>query len=188
MAVWHADPVLKGHFHPQYPDDIQVVVHDGSFRFTQTQPELIWVRILSATELDVRGKHKLQVYRAKLLNQPHELKMVKLGDDIQFVAHAGYQYPIYTTQQYLVDRAKFEIIPCTQCGLPELFDPVYKLFKVSFPQLPEPFTESGTTVAFSSKCPACGTGMLMVNELPEVKPQESEKRQPWQTIIRRLRR
>jgi len=148
----------------------------------------MWARIVLAAELDIRGKYKLQVYKATLLNQPHELKSVKLGDHIQFLAHTGYQYPIYTTQQYLVDRAEFEIIPCTQCGLPELFDPIYKLFKLSFPPLPEQLgANADTTVAFSSHCPVCGKGMLIVNGLPEVKPQATEKRQPWQTFFRRFR-
>jgi hypothetical protein len=31
---WRDDPLLKGRFHPDFPDDLQVVVHDGGPRLT----------------------------------------------------------------------------------------------------------------------------------------------------------
>ncbi len=39
---WRSDPLLEGRFHPEYPDDLQVIVHDGGPRLTKNAPELMW--------------------------------------------------------------------------------------------------------------------------------------------------
>ena len=44
-APWRTDPLLAGRFHQNYPDDLQVVVHDGGPRLSVIGPELMWVRL-----------------------------------------------------------------------------------------------------------------------------------------------
>lgn len=53
---WRTDPALSGRFHPDYPDDLQVIVHDGGPRFTEKPPELIWVTVTAKDEKAFRGK------------------------------------------------------------------------------------------------------------------------------------
>jgi hypothetical protein len=42
---WRGDPDLVGRFHPEYPDNLQVVVHDGEPRRTGRGTEACWVRV-----------------------------------------------------------------------------------------------------------------------------------------------
>jgi hypothetical protein len=44
-SPWRADPNLAGQFHAEYPDDLQVLVHDGELRRTKIVPEACWVRV-----------------------------------------------------------------------------------------------------------------------------------------------
>jgi hypothetical protein len=53
-AAWRKDPDLKGRFHDSYPDDLQVLVHDGEPRRTSRQPELCWVRVVAAEKGPLR--------------------------------------------------------------------------------------------------------------------------------------
>jgi hypothetical protein len=77
---WRTHARLQGRFHPDYPDDVQVVVHDGGPRMSDRAPELVWVRIL---------RHEGGVYAARVLNKPHQLLTVKEGDEILFVVPAS---------------------------------------------------------------------------------------------------
>jgi hypothetical protein len=79
---WRTDPLIAGRGHPDYPDDIQVIVHDGGPRFTDSDPELVWVTILATDGI---------AYRAKVLNQPVGLESVQQGDEILFLAVANSQ-------------------------------------------------------------------------------------------------
>lgn len=61
MNQWRTHPKLQGKFLPDYPDDLQIIAHDGGPRITQTAPELVWV---SVTAMDG------EVFSGRLLNQP----------------------------------------------------------------------------------------------------------------------
>lgn len=178
MAMWHDDPNLQGRFHPQYPDDLQVILHEGSFRFTQNKPEIVWGRIGLGLEFRFDNNEVVRAYRAILLNQPVYLRSFKVGQEIMFVAHKDYQHAIYVTQEYIGDRAYYDIIPCDKCGLPELFDPIPKLYNHSFPGVKEQ-TPAQSLVVFTSFCPMCGGTMGVVQKgvkmpdnwkAPEAKP------------------
>jgi hypothetical protein len=112
-APWRSDPALLGRFHPEHPDDLQVVVHDGGPRFTKVPPELMWVRV-SGT----RGG----AYVGTLLNQPQGLASVSAGDEILFVCPPGTERPFRTSQKYLAERKDWDVAPCNKCGFGELFD------------------------------------------------------------------
>ena len=162
MAVWHRDPAFEGKFHPQYPDDVQVIVHEGSFRFTETKPELMWAKILEPYEVtDINGG-TIRAYKAQLLNQPFNLKTIKMGSEILFIAPLRYRHPIRVTEQYLADRREYDIEPCNRCGLNELFDPISQIIEKVFPQMKEALEKEHQALPmFTSLCPVCG-GVLIV--------------------------
>lgn len=171
MNIWHKDAALKGRFHPQYPDDLQVLVHEGSFRFTETSPEVMWARVFGLFEITTNEGRTAQAYKAILLNQSNQLKTLKIEQEILFVAHSNYKYPIRVTQDYLVERASYVIEPCMQCGLPETFDPITKLLEHSFPDLKRMLdSDKRLQPSFTSFCPLCGGTMLVRHkELTELK-------------------
>jgi hypothetical protein len=166
MAMWHEDPNLKGRFHPEYPDDLQVMLHEGSFRFTESKPEIAWARIGLMLEAKYDDGDTLRYFRANLLNQPHQLKSLTVGQEILFMAHKSYRYGVLVTYDYLHDRAQHIITPCNQCGLPELFDPISKLHQSSFPDMKNnPDLPPDTLSIFTSFCPICGpNGSLIVRD------------------------
>ena len=80
ITPWREDPKLTAHFHPDFPDDIQVVVHDGGLRTTDKHPELVWVRVMNGCA---------PWYSGTVLNQPTQLLTVHQGSTIYFVAPQG---------------------------------------------------------------------------------------------------
>lgn len=140
---WRNDPALTGRFHPDAPDDCQVVVHAGGPRLTATAPELVWVRVVSK-----RG----DAYRAKLLNQPTQIPGLSAGDEILFLASSGSPYPVMATEAYLAERKGWVIQPCDKCGLSELFDAPSDLMRATFPNLPA----DAAMEMFTAFCPLCG--------------------------------
>ena len=149
---WRTDEALAGKFHPDYPDDIQVIVHDGGPRLTEKQPELMWVR--------VTGKHG-NAYRGKLLNQPHQLASLKQDDSVLFLVANAKNEPFMVTDKYLQERAEWHIGPCNKCGMPELFDAPSDLQAAVFPDVPP----DSTIETFTSFCPLCG-GVQVVSTKP----------------------
>ena len=141
--LWREDPLLKGRFHPDYPDDIQVIIHDGGPRFTESTPELVWVRVVAQVQ---------PAYRGRLLNQPTNLRSVKMGDEFLFLPLAiANLHPIQVSEKYLRERGKWEIKPCPKCGMKELFDAPSDLMGKVFPNL-----KLGDEVeVFTSFCPIC---------------------------------
>lgn len=175
MSVWRNDPDLADKFHPDYPDDVQVIVHEGSYRFTDAKPEVMWARIFAKLGWTHNTGEEGYAYKAQLLNQPHQLKTVKLGDEILLVGHAGYQYTIRVTHEYITERDFYTIRPCDKCNLPELFDPISKLMEKVFPDMPKE-TEDGGPVypMFSSFCPVCGGVMVVRHKHLDNLPKDGE--------------
>jgi len=149
MTPWRDNPRLKGKFHPDFPDDIEVIVHDGGPHMTNHRPENIWVRVTGCQE---------QVYTGTVLNQPYQLDRVRLGSTIKFLAPEGGEHPVMVTDKYLSERDDWTIYPCTSCGLTELFDAPSDLIRVLFPPKPE----NRVLVSFTSKCGACADGVQVV--------------------------
>lgn len=157
-APWRHDPLLAGKFHPQFPDDIQALVHDGDPRRTRRGPELCWVRIqrveraptrrLASTEVEP-SRH---VYIAELLNQPHTLQSVRRGERLKVISVHGLPYPLHVTDDYLREREDWTITPCSKCGMSECFDPPSVMVKVRFPDGPP----DAQIAAFTSFCSHCG--------------------------------
>jgi hypothetical protein len=167
---WREHPKLKNRFRPDFPDDLQVLAHDGGPRLTDRRPELVWVRVSGGED---------NVFRGILLNQPHQLLTVAQGDEIQFIAPQGGEYLLRVTEKYLRERTDWVIQPCNKCGLSELFDPPSDLLRVVFPNMPS----GADTKAFTAYCGACG-GILVVRHkncpsedvpIPLEKPQSKRK-------------
>ena len=163
MSSWREDPKLEGRFHQEYPDDLQVIVHEGGPRLTDKRPELIWVRIIS---------NQGSAYVGTLLNQPDSLGTLKLGDNILFIAHETSEYPLRVTEKYLLERNRWTIEPCTKCGLSELFDAPSDLIRKLHPNPAEGESVEG----FTSFCPMCG-GVQIVMDKSRL---NTEERKWWQ--------
>ena len=171
-GTWREHPQLKGRFLPDHPDDLQVIVHDGGPRITRTPPELVWVTV---TGMDG------DVFRGRVLNQPHHLQSVRQGSQVQFVMPAGAEHPVMVTDKYLRERGAWVIHPCRKCGLSELFDAPSDLIRVVFPNSP-PGAEMSM---FTALCPLCG-GFLGVQSQSaaaadggEAAPPPPAAKRPW---------
>jgi hypothetical protein len=150
VGSWWSDPKIAERLHPDRPNDLQVVVHDGGPRITDRRPEAIWVRVTGQAG---------DVYLGSILNEPKQLVSVKQGQTIRFVSPAQAEYPLMVSEQYLRERPGWKIIPCDKCGLPELFDPPSELIKVIFPDL----GKDRVIDAFTSFCGMCGGGQVVQN-------------------------
>lgn len=149
---WRNDPALIGMFHPEYPDDLQVMVHEGGPRLTKARPELIWVH--------VTGKHA-GAYEGILLNQPHQLETLKLNDRILFLPANTGNKPFRVTEKYLNERKGWHLKPCDKCGMPEQFDAPSELQAKIFPDI----LVDANLEKFTTFCPVCG-GVQVVSSKP----------------------
>ena len=126
-GAWRRHPRLINRFHPDYADDLEVVIHDGGPRLTDRRPELAWVRVTG-----VEG----DVFVGRLLNRPKQLVTVSEGAKIRFVSPEGSKHPLMVTSKYLNQRSDWVIDPCNKCCLTELFDAPSDLIRVVFPNIP----------------------------------------------------
>ncbi|OWK44956.1 DUF2314 domain-containing protein [Fimbriiglobus ruber] len=155
---WREHPKLKGRFLADHPDDLQVLVHDGGPRLSRNPAEAVWVTV---TGMDGG------VFRGRVLNQPHNLRNVRQGNEIKFVAADEAEYPVMVTDKYLRERGTWVIHPCRQCGFSELFDAPTDLIRVVFPNAP-----AGARMSmFTSFCPLCG-GVQGVESKDDPVPRE----------------
>lgn len=152
MAIWHDDVDLKGRFHPQHPDDLQVVVHEGSFRFTDTKPEVMWAHVVARLEWTHQSGENGYAYRAVLLNQPHQLKTLKQNDEILFVAKQSYKLPIRVTHEYIMQRAFYDIRLVTSVVCQNCLTPYLNCGKNPFP-LPRRLIKANRTLCFPRFAP-----------------------------------
>jgi hypothetical protein len=143
--AWRNDPDLIGRFLPDYPDDLQVVIHDGGPRFTDKRPELVWVRVTVKEPV---------AYRGTVLNQPDGLVTVKQGDPILFLPCKDKKlYPFQVREKYLQERNDWVIEPCNNCGFAELFDAPSDLIHKIFPNIGK--NKNEVMEGFTSFCPMC---------------------------------
>ncbi len=143
---WREHPHLKALFHPDYPDDLQVIAHEGGPRLSENPPELVWVTVIGIND---------NVFVGRLLNRPVGLEYLQFTGWLFFLMpEQGSQHPILVTKKYLNERPDWIIEPCQKCGLSELFDAPSDLIKVIFPHMPE----GSVLESFTSFCPLCGGG------------------------------
>jgi hypothetical protein len=163
---WRVHPLLRGRFASDYPDDLQVIAHDGGPVLTPHVPEIVWVTV---TSMDG------DLFRGRVQSRPHNLRSVGQGDEIRFVmpegtaprelleqaagymrlpvaSLTGWLAPVMVTDKYLRERGAWVIHPCERCGLSELFDAPSDLMRALFPHAPPEAGRSG----FAAPCPQCG--------------------------------
>lgn len=155
--------MLRGRFHPEAPDDVQVVVHDGGPK-TSAAPEMVWVR--------VTGAGANNVFRGTVLNDPQQLETVRQGASINFVAPEG-GHLLMVTGQYIAEREEWVVQPCSKCGLDELFDPPSLLVEQSFGNI----EDVETMEAVTTRCGLCGGTQVVA--LANVLDAEAEPRKKW---------
>jgi hypothetical protein len=169
---WRNDRDLVGKLHPQHPDDVQVIVHDGEPRRTRKSPEACWVRITGTggvlrSPLAQRGATaaptpsnvqwlERTIYTGQLLNQPHGLTTVREGATVRFVHAPGIPNPLMITPGYESERPRWAVTPCDRCGADQALDPMSVMAKTRFPDMPP----DAAPVAFTAFCPCGGTMML----------------------------
>ncbi len=164
---WRTHDKLKGRFHPEHPDDLQVIVHDGGPRITDRQPEAVWVTV-TGCEGDI--------FTGRVLNQPTQLRTVQQDQEICFVAPLGSEYPVLVTDKYLRERSAWIIQPCRKCGFSELFDAPSDLMRAVFPNLPD----GAVMEMFTSFCPLCGGGQVIEFARAAGRLEQSAPRKgPW---------
>jgi hypothetical protein len=177
-ARWREDPHLHARFHPEYPDDLEVLVHDGEPRRTGKQIEKCWVRVTSAfpgptrrmifneqastlTPLAFRQRYESTtrlVFKGTLLNAPVQLSTIRQGDELLFISGTGLDPPLRVTPQYLKERATWWVQPCQGCGLGEGFDPPTVMAQARFPD------QQGMVEGFTSFCPLGCKGQLLFSK------------------------
>jgi hypothetical protein len=140
---WRNHPKLQGRFHPEHPDDVQVIVHDGGPRMTDRRPEAVWIRVVAVRD---------DVFTGEVLNQPQQLVTVGQGDRVEFVVPDAGAHPLMVRPKYVRERSAWTIHPCDTCGLSELFDAPSDLIKKVFPNLPP----GAQPEMFTVRCGACG--------------------------------
>ena len=152
---WRDYPPLIGKFHPEAMDDVQVMVHDGGYRFTKAQPEVVWVRVVGLED---------DILRGVVLNKPHQLKTVKQGDEILFIVPKSGEYPLMVSEKYLAEREEWGVEPCDKCGFDEIFDAPSDFNELVFWNI---LAQGSTVKVFTYFCNLCG-GIQLVY-LPEFK-------------------
>src|SRR2546421_532474 len=73
---WRSHPGLKERFQPDHPDDLQVIVHDGGPRITESRPEVVWVTVTACID---------DIFTGRVLNQPSQLRTIHEGQEISFI-------------------------------------------------------------------------------------------------------
>jgi hypothetical protein len=177
-APWRSDPALRERLHQSFPDDVQVLTHDGEPRRTQRGLEECWVRITGAftgpartalhneksghPEADFARRDTAPgaVYAGTLLNAPHQLQTVRQGDTVLFLCGGGLDSPLLVTEQYLAERGEWAIAPCSKCGLSECLDPPPVMARTRFPAMPP----DATMKQFTAFCPRCGGMQMLVHK------------------------
>lgn len=166
--TWRSHPKLKGRFLPDHRDDLQVFVHDGGPRISRNPAEAVWVTV---TGMDG------DVFRGRVLSQPHNLRSVREGGEIKFIVADGAECPAMVTDKYLKERAAWIVHPCQKCGFSELFDAPSDLIRVVFPGTPPDAQMS----MFTSFCPLCGgvQGVESKNDQPNLEREPAPAKRPW---------
>jgi hypothetical protein len=171
-SPWLTDPSLSGQFHPNFADDLRVVVHDGEPRRTKRMPEIAWVRVTgihralqmpTASELRTKPLDTSElawverpVYAGTLLNQPTGLETARQGQSLLFLHTPGVPHPLRVTEQYVTERARWAVSACDKCGADQTLDPPSIMAKTRFPNTPA----GSTPISFTAFC-VCGGTMVL---------------------------
>lgn len=166
---WRSHPKLLGQFHAEYPDDLQVIVHDGGPHITDRRPEAVWVTVTGCNG---------DVFSGRVINQPAQLRTIRQGQQIHFIMPLNGKHSVLVTEKYLLERQAWAIHPCQKCGFSELFDAPTDLMRVVFPNLPA----DAVMEAFTSFCPLCGGAQVIefTGSNDQIAPAPPHKKAWWE--------
>jgi hypothetical protein len=164
---WRQHPKLRRRFHPAHPDDLQVLVHEGGPRTATRRPELIWVRVIGQSA---------DAFLGTVLNTPTQLETIQAGSEVLFIVPDGFEHPVRATEQYLAERIRWSIHPCSQCGMTELFDPPSVLAAKVFPGVAD-------IEMFSALCAICGGAQVVEKSGSHTKPAPAVPKSWWQRLF-----
>ena len=160
-APWRHDPALVPRLHARFPDDVQVLVHDGGAHRPRRRPEVCWVRVDGVEDERARPVSgqpaSTRVYRGVLLSTPRALTSVAAGGVVRFLADPGGRYALAVTEAYLAERPHWRITPCAGCGMHEVLDPPSALAAAQFPDV----DERSQARMFTARCPACSGALVL---------------------------
>lgn len=116
---WRMDPELAAWCHINYPDDCQVLIHNGaSPTFGDTDREIVW-----ATINDRQG----DIFSATVINDPQHVQSIRQGHTIQFAKTGGNHPPALLTGELVRDLPRLDVKPCQKCRNRLVFDSIAKL-------------------------------------------------------------
>ncbi len=146
---WNSNPELAGRTVKDYPNDIQVIVHEGHPRITGVTPEYIWVTIT---------EYNNGVYSGKLLNKPSNLKTHQLNQIINFVVPANPKLPaLEVSPEYLKEIKNWNVHKCEKCGNDQLLESPLVFIEKKFPNQPK----DAIMESFTYFCFVCGGVMVI---------------------------
>lgn len=168
MNEWRNHPGLKDKLHADFPDDVQVLVHDGGPHLTDHHLEVVWVRVTACDG---------SVFKGTVLNMPKQLTSIQQSSVINFLVPDGGEYPLMVTEKYLQERGDWIVHACKKCGLTELFDAPSDLIRVVFPDL----SEASILNMFTSTCGACGGLQIVQHKNAQFEENlQMEEKKRWQ--------
>jgi len=143
-ADWQNHVGLAPFLHEDFKNDVQVIIHEGSYKNSKKYPELLWVRLLATYE---------NYFIGELLDMPQYLNTIQKGDELLFSTHPNAQYPFLVSETYMLEREQWHISPCNACGFNELFDMPADLM-----------AQQTKNSSFTTHCAFCG-GLQSVQHL-----------------------
>ena len=145
---WRDDPALAGRFHAQDPDDLEVTF------FFPGAAERMWVRT-AARAPSIGG------YEGQLLNTPFAAGTgLAVGAQVAYRVPTGAIGPVWVSPTVRSNLERWSA-KCGSCGFDLLLEPATDIIARQFSA---PFE----TVAFTTRCPICGHGMLVEERKPDV--------------------
>jgi WD40 repeat protein len=166
---WRNDPVLRGKFHPEYPDAVAVIVHEREGGIAGHKPVSMWVELF-----DKRGDVYVGTVRSE-----SPLSTVSEGDTLLFVAVEKAKQFVHITPQYLEERKSWRFEPCRKCGFPMGFEPPSVLLEraVSNP------ADRDRTVKCAVPCPVCDGQQMLVRRDGGDEDQQDAERKTAETAL-----
>ena len=145
---WRDDPALAGRFHAQDPDDLEVTF------FFPAAAEHMWVRT-TAHAPAIGG------YEVELLNTPFATGTgLATGAQVAYRVPTGAIGPVWVSPAVRSNLEHWSA-KCDSCGFDLLLEPAKDIIARQFPTPLE-------TVAFTTRCPICGQGMMVEQRKPNV--------------------
>ncbi|MFO0597912.1 MAG: hypothetical protein U0228_21600 [Myxococcaceae bacterium] len=142
---WASDPLLAGHFHADFPDDVRA----GFFLVEQRQVEQMWVRLDGAVP-------ELGAWQGTLLNTAHADATLAAGRRVTVRGAVGTPGPVWLSPAIEENLRTWEG-RCGACGFDLVLTPIEDLIKRQFPDAPPDAVLQGMT----TRCAMCNQTQVL---------------------------